>query len=197
MRLRWPFRRKVRIETPRFEMRTMTRGEIARASHAWTNDKEVMEALQIEARPWKLRRWRRRFARFDDRKNFCFGVWVRDGNRFIGYHTVQIQGDGVAAVGVVIGDKAWWGQSTVAETRSAIIDFLFQNKKVRRVWGLPFARNFPSIYNYQRLGFTYEGTLRRHSRSDFGEGADVLVFGMLKDEWAARKTVAKQGQDEQ
>lgn len=195
MKIRWPFHRSVRIETPRFILKSMTRPQAARATLHWTNDKDVMAALQLKSGQWKLRRWARRFARFDSHKNFCFGVWTREGNKFIGYHTVQIQQDGVAAVGVVIGDKEWWGQSTVAETREAIIDFLFREKGVRRVWGIPFARNFPSIYNYQRLGFTYEGTLRRHSRSDFSEGVDVLVFGMLKDEWNARK--AKQAQNDQ
>lgn len=154
MRIRLPAR-PIRIETERFCMRTMSRREAARASFAWTETNEVMQALQLKAGGWKRRRWQRQFARFDNRKNFCFGIWTKSENRFIGYHLVRVTGGKVAFVGVVIGDARWWGEDVVVETRAALIDDLFENRGIHRVWGAPFARNFPSIYNYQRLGFTY------------------------------------------
>jgi RimJ/RimL family protein N-acetyltransferase len=186
MRVRLP-RRPIQLETKRFTIRTMSRRQVARTTFAWTNDAEVMAAIQLKAGGWLLRRWRRRFPYFDDRRNFCFGIWERKGKRFIGYHVVQLQKSGIAFVGIVVGDKSWWGKGAACEARAAIIDYLFKSKGVHRVWGTPFARNFPSIYNYQRLHFTYEGILRRHGRSSFAEGADVLVFGLLKEEWMARR----------
>lgn len=187
-------RRPLRIETPRFRLRTMTRRQVARASFHWTTDEAVMHAIQTKAGGWLLRRWRRRFPRCDNRASFCFGIWTRSDDQFVGYHIIQLQRGKVAFIGIVIGDTNWWGKGAAAETRSALVDYLFEAKGVDRVWGTPFARNFPSVYNYQRLNFTYEGTLRRHARSDFAQGADVLVFALLREEWlASRKTLKSSG----
>jgi [ribosomal protein S5]-alanine N-acetyltransferase len=177
-------------------MKTMSRRQVARATLGWTKDEEVMAALQLKAGKWLLRRWRRRFARFDNHRSLCFGIWERKDRQFIGYHVVQLQKNGVAFIGILIGDKSWWGKGAAYEVRGAIIDYLFKNKGVHRVWGTPFARNFPSIYNYQRLNFTYEGVMRRHARSDFADGADVLIFGLLKEEWLARQSAVARGSHE-
>ncbi|MEX2129203.1 MAG: GNAT family protein [Xanthobacteraceae bacterium] len=195
MRLLWPHR-PIRIETPQFTMRTMSRRQVARATFPWTNDQDVMAAINLKAGKWLLRRWRRRFARVDNRRTFCFGIWERKEKRFIGYHVVQLQKKGVALIGIVIGDKTWWGKGAACEARAAIIDYLFETKGVHRIWGTPFARNFPSIYNYQRLNFTYEGVMRRHARSDFADGADVLIFGLLKEEWMACRAASAPRTDE-
>jgi [ribosomal protein S5]-alanine N-acetyltransferase len=194
MRIRLP-RRSIRLETTHFMIRTMSRRQVARATFPWTNDAEVMAAIQLKAGNWLLRRWRRRYPHFDDRRSFCFGIWERKEKRFIGYHVVQMQKSGVAFIGIVIGDKTWWGKGAACEARAAIIDYLFETQGVHRVWGTPFARNFPSIYNYQRLHFTYEGMLRRHARSNFADGADVLIFGLLKEEWLARRAAFARAAD--
>ena len=56
-----------------------------------------------------------------------------------------------------------------------------------RVWGTPYGRNFASIYNYQRLGFQKEGVLRKGGRSVSGGASDLVAFGILADEWRAKR----------
>jgi RimJ/RimL family protein N-acetyltransferase len=143
-----------------------------------------MSALQRPAGGWLLRRWRRTFARIDDKRHFCLGIYDKTDDRLLGYHTVALQ-DSVAFVGVVVGERAWWGRGVVVETRAELVRFLFETMGVARVWGTPFARNFASIYNYQRLGFAYEGALRRHRSAPDGGRADLAIFGLLREEWLA------------
>ena len=145
-----------------------------------------MAALERRAGGWPLRRWRRSFPRFDDKRNFCLGIYGKTDDRLLGYHTVALN-EGAAFVGVVVGDRAWWGRGIVVETRAELIRFLFEAAGAARVWGMPFGRNFASIYNYQRLGFVYEGTLRRHRNARDGGRVDLPIFGLLREEWLAAR----------
>lgn len=167
----------------------MTRRAIARRSLPWTDDAEVMAPMQQRAGGWLLRRWRRTFPRFDDKRHFCLGIHDKADDRLLGYHIVALQ-DGAALLGVVVGERAWWGRGVVAETRAELIRFLFETVGVARIWGAPSARNVPSIYNYRRLGFAYEGVLRGHRGAPGGGRADVAVFGLLRGEWLASRSPA-------
>ena len=165
----------------------MTRREVARRTLPWTEDAEVMAAIEQRGGGWPLRRWRRIFPRFDDKRNFCLGIHGKGDGRLLGYHTATLN-EGAAFVGVVVGDRAWWGRGIVVETRAALIRFLFEEAGTARIWGTPFGRNFASIYNYQRLGFVYEGTLRQQRNAREGGRADLPIFGLLRDEWLAARS---------
>ncbi len=155
-----------------------------------------MAGLELRAGGWLLRRWRRRFQRFDNKRNICLGMVEKDSGAVVGYHTIQISGD-IAFIGVLVGDKSWWGKGAVAETRAEILRFLFQDARVHRVWGTPCGRNLSSIYNYQRLGFVYEGNLRQQGRSLQDGHVDLLIFGLLRDEWQARQDKVQQDKTRQ
>jgi len=185
----WKPKRRVLLETPRFRLESLTRRQVVKASLPWTDDEEVMVGMEMRAGGWLPRRWRRRFPKFDDKRDFCLGMVDKADGRLIGYHTVHLTGD-VAFLGVMVGDKAWWGLGAVAETRAEVIRFLFEEAGAVRVWGTPYGRNLPSIYNYQRLGFVYEGALRQHRAALDGQGRiDMPVFGLMRDEWLARAKV--------
>jgi len=186
----WKPKQPVELETERFRMVSLSRRAVVKASLPWTADEEVMAAMEMRAGGWLRRRWRRRFPRFDDRKDFCLGILDKSDGRLLGYHTVHLAGD-VAFIGVMVGDKAWWGRGAVAETRAELLRFLFEQAGAERVWGTPYGRNLPSIYNYQRLGFVYEGALRQHRKARDGGRVDMPVFGLMREEWLARQAARK------
>jgi len=187
---RWKPKQRVRLETARFRLESLTRREALRASLPWTEDAEVMAGMELRAGGWLRRRWRRRVPRTDNKREFCLGIRDRSDGRLLGYHTVHLSG-GVAFIGVMVGDKTWWGRGTVAETRAELLRFLFEEAGAERVWGTPFGRNPASIYNYQRLGFVYEGALRQHRSALDGSRVDMPIFGLLRSEWLARRATAR------
>jgi RimJ/RimL family protein N-acetyltransferase len=89
---------------------------------------------------------------------------------------------------VLIGDKAYWGQRTVLETRSALLDRLFRRMEIEKAVGMPMARNFPAIFNYRAQGWELEGVLKEHRVGAHRKGRlDQLQFGMTKAAWVARR----------
>lgn len=132
--------------------------------------------------------WYRRHRKYNNRRKFCIGIRPKGESGLIGYELAEVSSRDVATLSVLIGDRAWWGKGVVQETRSAIIKFLFEQVGCARVWGTPNARNFPSVFNYQKLGFTFEGTMRQHSYDPrTKQRVDLLMFSILRDEWLERR----------
>jgi RimJ/RimL family protein N-acetyltransferase len=179
---------RVVIETERFILRGVSRGWLGRHSFHWAEDAEFLDGLGWPTGPHKRRAWTRRFQRADNRRTFHFAIFPRGSDTMIGVHGVIFSEPGSAMLYVAIGDKAWWGKNVVQEVRAALLDFIFDHAGGHRAQGQVHARNAASIYNYQRLGFRHEGTLRQQRiLPSLGEPVDLLMFGLLKDEWLARR----------
>ncbi|MEM7442362.1 MAG: GNAT family protein [Pseudomonadota bacterium] len=185
MRLSWRYGKPVELTTERLLLRSVSRRWIARHSHPWTENEAVMSSLAMPTGSWTKRRWRRQFTIPDNRSQICLAVLEKANRHLIGFETIRIDGGVVAYLTVAIGDTDWWGKGVVLETRTAILDYLFEVRGCVRVWGTPSTRNFSSIYNYQRLGFRNEGVLRDHGRRLGGGRSDMIAFGILADEWRA------------
>jgi RimJ/RimL family protein N-acetyltransferase len=176
----------VRLETARFVLSTAGRWAGARISYPWTADPEIMAPLGQELE-WTFRRWFRRFGRPDNRKSFCFLICPRASASVIGMERVVIDRHGNATLSVIIGDRSWWGKGVVAEARQAVIDYCFDKLGCARVVGQTIATNYPSIANYQILGFHADGVMRKIWRNATGDGRhDLIVFSLLAEEWRAR-----------
>lgn len=179
-------RRPLVLETERFRLVSLTRGQATRASHPWSGDTEVMAGFNERAGKVKRRRWRRRYRRFDDVHNICFGIWPKEGGGMIGIHSINMpESRDNASLMVMIGDHAWWGKKVVEEVRGFLVDWLFRTTPVHRVSGMTHSRNFSSIFNYKRLGFTYEGALRELYPGIAGGRVDMILFSLLRPEWEA------------
>ena len=79
-----------------------------------------------------------------------------------------------AALGITIGDKAYWGQGYGREALQLLLDYAFRLRNLRRVWLTVNGRNERAIRAYRACGFVEEGRQREHVWSD---GAyDDLVY---------------------
>jgi ribosomal-protein-alanine N-acetyltransferase len=180
----WKTGQKVHIETERFVLESTTRLQATLLTYPWTTDPEIMNPLGYPAGTWTFRKWYREHKKYNNRRRFFLSIRPKGETKAIGYEAPEVTTAGVARLTVVIGDRAWWGQSVVAETRPAVLDFLFDTVGCQRAWGMPAARNVPSVFNYQRLGFMTEGTMRQQSVNPAtGRLRDTIIFGMLSDEW--------------
>lgn len=88
----------------------------------------------------------------------------------------------VAELRIRIGDKAAWGKSLGHEACALLVDFGFRHLNLERIWLRVFARNPRALQVYRKLGFVEEGRLRRAWRLA-GVTDDVIVLGLLRDEW--------------
>ena len=75
-----------------------------------------------------------------------------------------------------------WGKGYAVEALSALVEYLFEDLGVTRVFGMLHPDNPASAMVLERTGFLYEG----HTRSSFwldGEVSDDLIYGLTRPDW--------------
>lgn len=77
-------------------------------------------------------------------------------------------------------------QGLMTEALKTVIDFGFNSMNLNRVEAFINPDNIPSLKVIQHLGFTEEGRLREHYKSE-DTIYDSLIFGLLKSEYLDRK----------
>jgi [ribosomal protein S5]-alanine N-acetyltransferase len=78
---------------------------------------------------------------------------------------------------------AHWGRGYATEAVRAIIDYGFRDLGLNRVFAECHGDNPASRRVLEKVGMTYEGSLRQHSFR-LGRFADKLQFGILRSEWS-------------
>ena len=83
--------------------------------------------------------------------------------------------------------RPWWGSLVNVEAKLLLMTHAFETLGARRVQLKTDGRNLRSQGAMTKLGFTREGTLRRHLLLPDGHQRDSVYFSVLDDEWAAVK----------
>lgn len=179
----------LKLETPRFIVRSMAREDVTETFTGWLADPEVMVGLNLPRRRLTRPQAVRWALSHDNASNFMLVVIDKASNEAIGFFTINADaGHLTAETSVVLGNHDFWGKNVVVEARTAILNFLFETLGIHKVIGRPHGRNFSSIFNYKVMGFTCEAVLREQMRAvDGNSRLDQLTFGILKTEWQARK----------
>jgi RimJ/RimL family protein N-acetyltransferase len=95
----------------------------------------------------------------------------------------------VAELRIRIGAKGAWGHGLGTEACGLLVAFGFEHLNLGRIWLRVFGSNGRAIHLYEKLGFVTEGTLRRAAFIQ-GVTEDVVIMGLLREEWAARNPEA-------
>ncbi|MBZ0301970.1 MAG: GNAT family N-acetyltransferase [Anaerolineae bacterium] len=92
----------------------------------------------------------------------------------------------VCELGITIGDKEYWGQGYGRDAVRTLVHYGFQYRNLHKVFLRVHARNQRAIRAYRAVGFVEEGRLRAQVWSN-GAYDDLIVMGMLREEWAAQR----------
>jgi ribosomal-protein-alanine N-acetyltransferase len=110
---------------------------------------------------------------------------VDSGDRPIGLTGLSelSERDGRAVVGTWLG-RAHWGSGANRESKALILHFAFRTLDLGRVSAYAHPDNARSLVALERVGFVREGLLRGwHVHR--GERRDVVMLGLLREEWEA------------
>lgn len=90
--------------------------------------------------------------------------------------------EGVRMLGYVLSEP-YWGKGIMPEAAAAMLDFGFMKAGLQLISVYHFSFNNQSHRVIEKLGFTYEGTLRYSFRDYRGKVFDSMCFSMTKDEY--------------
>lgn len=167
----------------------------------WRND-PMIRARTREFRPLSMSNQERWFERVTapDRRDFMFVVCERlPADGFIGDRAYV--GEGLRPIGVVglcywdqrnrtcevsfyIGDRSARGKGRATAALALLHRYGFDEIGLDRIWAECYDFNEPGLRTLRRLGYTEEGKRRAHV-FHAGRRHDAVLFGLLRDEWAA------------
>jgi RimJ/RimL family protein N-acetyltransferase len=127
------------------------------------------------------------FDRFARRKDVViFGIRLMPGDQLIGtcqlhsIHTVHRS----AELQIRIGKAENRNKGHGTEATRRLLDVAFKDLNLNRIYLHVFSTNKFAIRMYEKMGFSLEGTLRQAAFIN-GRYIDILVMGMLKDDYGA------------
>lgn len=152
----------------------------------WFGDPEVRRHLAVYL-PFSLAEEERWFEgalqRIEQRQEVVLAIETAEGAHIgnAGLHAINWK-DRSAELGIVIGDKAYWGQGYGVEAVRALLALAFCEMNLHRVFLRVDADQARGIRCYEKAGFRREGTLRD---AVFREGAyhDQYSMSVLQSEF--------------
>ncbi len=173
----------VELQTNNFTLRTLKFSDATGRYVGWLNDPEVNKYLEIRHSKNTRDSVKRYISSHDNKSSFLFGIFDKKSGDHVGNYSARCDLMHLTAtLGVMLGDKSYWGRRIILETRARILDFLFGDVGMMKVHGACYSNNLPAIYNYKKQGFTCEAVLKSH-RISGKRRVDVLMFSMLRDAW--------------
>ena len=112
-----------------------------------------------------------------------FSIILKSTNELIG--TIDyLENDNEARsaeIGYKIG-SSWWRKGYATEATSALIDYLFENTNLNRLWADHDSRNIASGKVLLKSGMLYECTARRcYIRK--GHPVDKVSYAIVREDW--------------
>lgn len=152
----------------------------------WTQDEEVMRLRDYPSPPVPLAEAEQEYQESlrRDTKDLRLAITTLDGE-LIGETSLRYVDHraGGADFTIAIGNKAYWGHGYGSDAARALMEFAFEQYNLHRITLYVHAFNERAIRSYEKCGFQHEGRLREAHYED-GEYKDVLVMGLLKEDFA-------------
>ena len=166
-------------------LRPLEEADIGTEYLAWLNDFEVTRYLDVGKFPSTQATVRKYLERFQDSTtDIILAVVDRETDQHIGNVTVnEIHWiNRTAHVGILIGQKEFWGKGYTLEALSLILEYVFQQLGLRKINAGAVIDNSASIITLKKLGFKVEGTLRKEAFVS-GEYRDEIRLGLFPEEF--------------
>ena len=172
----------IELEAKNYILRAMSENDVTETYLSWMHDYEVTRTLDVDGDSQTIDTLKEYVRSHNSEGNYLFGIYTKEGKQ-IGTHSfVWSKIHKIAQIGVMVGDKSYWGKRVPLKTRSRLLDFAFASLGCKKVEASCDSINFPAIYNFVKQGWVKEGVRRAHRIID-NQSVDLILFGMLNDEW--------------
>lgn len=170
-------------ESALIQLKPITLNEVNATYLSWLLDKEVMQGLATSG--YTLESLEKYVSERVNKPSVAFfAIWANDTGLHIGNIKLEVQ-DAEAAVadlGLLIGNKNYWGKGVGAEACKLAISYGFGEMKLRKIYLAVYENNPNAKKLYEKLGFRLEGTLRKHIKVE-NAYYDKYLMGLFKEEF--------------
>ena len=174
------------LETERLILRKFKIDEYAKMYDNWASEDAVTKYLTWKSHENQdvtksvLTDWVDNYANNDF---YNWAIELKEEDKLIGnISVVNYRAETMSAVlGYCMGSK-WWGKEIMPEAAKAVLKYLFEEVGFNRIAAEHDKNNPKSGRVMQKIGMTYEGTLRSAGFCNQGI-IDEVWYSILKSEW--------------
>mgnify|MGYP002014654506 CR=1 FL=1 len=179
-------KKMIKLVTDNFLLRPLLPNDINATYLGWLRDREVSRTLDVVGHKQTIATITEYLSTHDNKSSFLFGIFTKN-DRLIGTHSfVSSFENRVSRLGVMVGDKSFWGMGVPLETRAAILDWAFENMPCDKFESGCYSINIPAVYNFIKQGWVREG-IREKTKIIDGNAVDFISYAMFKEKWYAIK----------
>jgi ribosomal-protein-alanine N-acetyltransferase len=164
-------------------LRPITLADATQEYVDWLNDKEVNQYLEsrfVLATIENVKKFIESVSKSEN--NYFFAIVDNESHTHVGnikigpVNTFHKRGD----IGILVGNKNFWGKGVATEAISLISDFAFNNLNLDKVMAGCYSNNIGSYKAFIKCGFVEEGLFKHHCISATGEVVDVHMLAKFK-----------------
>jgi len=149
----------------------------------WMNDPDVYQFLESRWKQVSISDLESYITSVNDGKNnFLFGVFDKKDARHVGnikigpVNHVHRHGD----IGVIIGDKNYWGRGVATKAIALICEFAFNDLNLNKVIAGMYENNIGSYKAFVKNNFRKVGVFEKHAFLN-GKYVDQIIMEKLKE----------------
>lgn len=174
---------KLFIEGEHIYLREIRLSDANKTYCKWMNDPDITRYLESRFEKWSIKKLEDYVAKIQDDPNYVFlSIILKDGKKHIG--NIKIGPINwihkFADVGLIIGEKSFWGRGLATEVLKLIIDYAFNTLNLHKLTAGAYANNVGSIRAFEKAGFLIEGIKKKHYLYN-GYYADSLLLGIFRE----------------
>lgn len=176
--------------TREFVLKPVSMKDVTERYRRWLMDDEIVRYLEVALTDRSMPALRAYVRKaIDDPNRYFFVIQSLKTQESIGTISLKVNRlHETGSYGLLIGERGYWGTNAALQAQVALFDFAFGALGLRKLTGGVCRDNIKVHFNLRRLGFVREGVQRAQVRmgKDGREVSDVVLYGMLAEEWAAR-----------
>jgi [ribosomal protein S5]-alanine N-acetyltransferase len=129
----------------------------------WLNDPEVYKFLETGGN-YSIEQLREYLEEVEKKDILFWGIHLKESDLHIGNIKIDPvnKRHGLGEYGIMMGRKSEWGKGFAKEATSRVIDYCFQELKIRKITLGVVADNHAALKLYEKLGFITEGIYKDH-----------------------------------
>lgn len=121
-------------------------------------------------------------------REFCIGkrgavaAVLKESSKVIGYILFREHDASVYEIGWIF-NRQYWREGYAYESCRAVIEYGFSKRSIHKIFAEAID-GVKSVGLMKKLGMRLEGIQREQTDDNFGNWADLYLYGILQNEWA-------------
>ncbi len=170
----------LRLTSTRLVLAPFMAADISPRYVGWLNDPQVVRYSNQRFRRHDEQSSEAYLRSFDGSPNQFWSIRLAANGDMIGTLTAYLAPQhGTADIGLLIGERAVWGQGYGLEAWQRLMDYLFSEHALRKITAGAAAGNVGMVRIMERAGMQHEATRRQQEIID-GELQDIVYFAKFR-----------------